>query len=119
MTFTRRGDAWVANFANRQLPALEGSLTGNELTLKYDEAAKHASSTITLDDSGRSFSGPYSFGEGQRNFVNTRWKVGGPIGTHARARRANSRPLADHTGAHGDRADRRQGQGASTRGTAP
>ena len=73
MTFTRQGDAWVANFANRQLPALKGLLKGKELTLKYDEGARHASSTIKLDDSGRSFSGPYKFGEGQRNFVNSRW----------------------------------------------
>jgi RNA polymerase sigma factor (sigma-70 family) len=73
VTFTRQGDAWVAKFANQQLPALEGLLKGKELTLKYDEGAKRASATITLDDSGRSFSGPYSFGEGQRNIVNTKW----------------------------------------------
>ena len=72
-TFKRQGDTWVVNFANQQLPALEGLLRGKELTLKYDEGAERAASTVTLDDSGRSFSGPYTFGEGQRNFVNTRW----------------------------------------------
>ena len=74
MTFTRQGDDWVANFANRQLPALKGLLKGQELMLKYDEGARHASSTIKLDDSGRSFSGPYKFCEGQRNFVDSKWE---------------------------------------------
>ncbi len=74
VTFTRQGDAWVANFANRKLPALKGLLKGMELTLKLDEGARHASSTIKLDDSGRSFSGPYKFGEGQRNIVDSKWE---------------------------------------------
>ena len=74
VTFKRQGDAWVANFANRQLPALQGLLKGKELTLEYDEGARHASSTIKLDDSGRSFSGPYKFAEGQRNLVNSKWE---------------------------------------------
>ena len=73
-TFKRQGDTWVVNFANQQLPALEGLLKGKELTLKYDEVRRRAASTVTLDDSGRSFSGPYTFGEGQRNFVNTKWE---------------------------------------------
>ncbi len=74
VTFKRQGDAWVATFANPQLPALKGLLKGKELTLKYNEGARRADATITLDDSGRSFSGPYRFGEGQRTYVDTRWQ---------------------------------------------
>ena len=75
VTFKPQGTAWVATFADSQLPTLKGPLDGKQLTLKYDVGARHASSTITLDDSGRSFSGPYQFGEGQRNFVNIpRWQ---------------------------------------------
>ena len=53
---------------------MKGLLKGKELTLKFNEGARHADATITLDDSGRSFSGPYQFGEGQRTFVNARWQ---------------------------------------------
>jgi RNA polymerase sigma factor (sigma-70 family) len=74
VTFTRQRDVWIANFADRELPALQGLLNGKELTLKYDEDAKRASSNIKLDDSGRSFAGPFSFSEGQRNIVNTKWQ---------------------------------------------
>ena len=74
VTFKPQGAAWVATFANPQLPALKGSLKGKEVALKYEQGAKHADSTIKLDDSGRSFSGPYRFGEGRRDYVNTRWQ---------------------------------------------
>ena len=73
-----------------QLPALKGLLKGKELTLKYNEGARHADSTIKLDDSGRSFAGPYRFGEGQRDYVNTRWQGWRPIPRPAKGRRAGS-----------------------------
>ena len=59
----------------RQLPAVKGLLKGKESTLKYRRGRQaRDASTITLDDSGRSFAGPYQFGEGQRTYVDTRWQ---------------------------------------------
>jgi predicted esterase len=73
VTFKPEGDALVATFANPRTPAVKGTLKGREATLTYREGAKHADAKLKLDDSGRSFSGTYQYGEGQRNFPPNPW----------------------------------------------
>jgi predicted esterase len=67
VTFQPEGDALVATFANRGIPAVKGALKGKTATLTYQEGQKRGDATVTLDDSGRSFSGWFQFGGGPRN----------------------------------------------------
>jgi predicted esterase len=66
VTFKPDGDALVATFANLQFPPAKGTLTGKVATLQYKQVQKQGEAKLTLDDSGRSFSGSYQFVNGRR-----------------------------------------------------
>ena len=67
------GDTLTATFANPQTPAVKGTLKGKAATLAYREGDKRGDASVTLDESGRSFTGWYQYGEGQRNFPRRPW----------------------------------------------
>jgi predicted esterase len=73
VTFKPEGDNLTATFANPQTPAVKGALKGKTATLTYREGDKRGDASVTLDDSGRSFTGWYQYGEGQRNFPRRSW----------------------------------------------
>ncbi|MHB1556615.1 MAG: hypothetical protein ACYC61_03925, partial [Isosphaeraceae bacterium] len=73
VTFKAEGDNLVATFENPRTPPVKGQLKGNTATLTYREGNRRGDATIKLDDSGRSFSGTYQYGEGQRTFPPNNW----------------------------------------------
>ena len=72
-TFKMEGDTLVATFANPQISPVKGALKAKTATLEYREGPKRGDASLTLDDSGRSFSGWYRYGEGERNYPGTPW----------------------------------------------
>ena len=72
-TFKMEGDTLVATFANPQISPVKGALKAKTATLEYREGPKRGDATLTLDDSGRSFSGWYQYGEGERSYPRTPW----------------------------------------------
>lgn len=73
VTFKAEGDSLVATFENPRTPPVKGPLRDNTATLTSREGNRRGDATIKLDDSGRSFSGTYQYGEGQRTFPPTNW----------------------------------------------
>jgi predicted esterase len=66
VTFAPQGDAVSATFAGPGLPPVKGRLKGKTLTLEYREGQVRGDATLTLDDSGRSFTGFFQYSGGQR-----------------------------------------------------
>jgi predicted esterase len=67
VTFKPEGDVLVATFAIPGIPPVKGAVKGKTATLTYQEGQKRGDAMVTLDDSGRSFSGWFQFGGGPRN----------------------------------------------------
>src|SRR5262249_30769453 len=67
VTFTPEGNVVVATFANPGIPPVKGSVKGKTATLTYQEGPKRGEATLTIDESGRSFSGWFQIGGGSRN----------------------------------------------------
>ena len=70
VTFKPEGDAIVATFADPQIPPVKVTLTKKTATPRNEDGPKPGATTLTLDDSGRSFSGPFQFANGQRTIWN-------------------------------------------------
>jgi predicted esterase len=67
VTFKSEAGTLTTTFAIPQIPPVKGTVKGKTATLSYQEGAKRGDATVTLDDSGRSFSGWFQFGGGPRN----------------------------------------------------
>ena len=72
-TFKMEGNTLVATFANPQMSPVKGAAKGKTATLEYREGPKRGDASLTLGDSGRSFSGWYQYGEGERNYPRSPW----------------------------------------------
>ena len=67
VTFKSEGDRMVATFTHPQIPLVKGSVTGKTATLKSEDKQRPGEAKLTLDDSGRSFSGTFQFGNNRPN----------------------------------------------------
>jgi predicted esterase len=65
-TFKPEGDALVATFGNSGLSPAKGEVKGRTAQLELRDGTARGQATLTLDDSGRSFSGWFQFGGGPR-----------------------------------------------------
>ena len=89
-TFKMEGDTLVATFANPQISPVKGAVKAKTATLEYREGPKRGDASLTLDDSGRSFSGWYRYGEGEHNYPGTSWNGWGPTPRRPEEKRAGS-----------------------------
>src|SRR5438876_4433723 len=67
VTFKPEGDGLVATFANPRIPTVKGTVKGKTATLAGQEGNTQGNASLTLDDSGRAFTGWFQFGGGPRN----------------------------------------------------
>jgi predicted esterase len=70
VTFEPVGDKVTARFVGPGMPPVQGTVKGKELTLEYREGRIKGNATLTLDDSGRSFTGWFQYSGGGQNAWN-------------------------------------------------
>lgn len=63
-TITKEGDQVTVKFANAQIPTVKGAIEGKQASLKTEEGKTKGEASITLGDSGLSFSGWFRFANG-------------------------------------------------------